>query len=146
MRSKGHEAIGAWVVLLLLVVGFPKSLKECKETLVASKDVVDSYIQLVISYNLRCIKHSIMEVLKNGLDPPRLSPCNSYWCKNKVKKLFISFVINYHFTCSVALSLLFDSTHCSLLKKTLECTILRIQTRWRIVNVHRVSSMKEEHD
>ena len=52
MRSKGHEAIGAWVVLLLLVVEFPKSLKECKETLVASKDVVDSYIQLVISYNL----------------------------------------------------------------------------------------------
>ena len=69
MRSKGHEAIGAWVVLLLLVVGFPKSLKECKETLVASKDVVDSYIQLVISYNLRCIKHSIMAVFKNGLDP-----------------------------------------------------------------------------
>ena len=69
MRSKGHEAIGAWVVLLLLVVGFPKSLKERKETLVASKDVVDSYIQLVISYNLRCIKHSIMAVLKNGLDP-----------------------------------------------------------------------------
>ena len=52
MRSKGHEAIGAWVVLLLLVVGFPKSLKECKETLVASKDVVDSYIQLVISNKL----------------------------------------------------------------------------------------------
>ena len=58
-----------WVALLLVVVEIQKSITECKETLVISKDVAVFYIQLVISNNLWCIKHSIMAVLKNGLDP-----------------------------------------------------------------------------